>query len=82
MNRIEINLTTGERMIVPLTAVEIADVESRASALAETARVHQIKSEIAAIEAGQARAVREAALGDTARLMVIDAAIVKLRAQL
>lgn len=29
MNRIEVNVVTGERTVVPLTAAEIAEIESR-----------------------------------------------------
>lgn len=32
MNRIEINVATGEQAVVPLTAEEIADAEARATA--------------------------------------------------
>lgn len=32
MNRIEINVETGEQVVVPLTAEEIADAEARAAA--------------------------------------------------
>ena len=41
-----------------------------------------IKQKIAAIEAGQARAVREAALGNTQHLQDIETAVVLLRGQL
>lgn len=41
-----------------------------------------VKSQIALIEAGQARAVREAALGDTTHLAAINTAIEALRATL
>ena len=42
----------------------------------------KIKAQIASIEAGQARAVREAALGDTQHLQDIETAVVLLRGQL
>lgn len=42
----------------------------------------KLKAQIAAIEAGQARAVREAALGDTSHLTQIEAQIQALRVQL
>ena len=42
----------------------------------------KIKQQIAAIEAGQARAVREAALGDPAYLTQLEAQIQTLRVQL
>jgi hypothetical protein len=42
----------------------------------------KVKQQIAAIEAGQARAVREAALGDTTHIAAINASIEVLRATL
>ena len=42
----------------------------------------KIKQQIASIEAGQARAVREAALGNTQHLQDIETAVVLLRGQL
>jgi len=42
----------------------------------------KLKAQIAAIEAGQARAVREAALGDTTYLTQLEAQIQALRVQL
>ena len=42
----------------------------------------KIKQQIVSIEAGQARAVREAALGDTQHLQDIETAVVLLRGQL
>jgi hypothetical protein len=42
----------------------------------------KVKAQIAAIEAGQARAVREAALGNTQHLQDIETAVVLLRGQL
>ena len=42
----------------------------------------KIKAQIAAIEATQGRAVREAALGDATHLRAIEARIEELRAQL
>lgn len=51
---------------------EVADAQHNAS----------IKAQIAAIEAGQARAVREAALGDPTYLQQIEAQIQALREQL
>ena len=42
----------------------------------------KIKAQIAAIESGQARAVREAALGNTQHLQDIETAVVLLRGQL
>ena len=41
--------------------------------------VRDVKAEIAALEAGQARAVREAALGDKTHLQVIEDKIAALR---
>jgi replication fork clamp-binding protein CrfC len=48
----------------------------------EELRKSKIKQEIAAIEAGQARAVREAALGSPQHLIEIEAKIQALRSQL
>jgi hypothetical protein len=42
----------------------------------------KVKQQIAAIEAGQARAVREAALGDTTHIAAINTSIEVLRATL
>lgn len=58
----------------------------RVQALAEDLRQEQqaeIKARILALEAGQGRAIREAALtGDRTRLQAIEEQIVELRAQL
>lgn len=42
-------------------------------------KINRIKSEIIRVESSQARAVREAALGDAARLQAIEEEIVSLR---
>lgn len=79
--RTEHNVQTGETVQIPLTAEELADIAARAPTQAEAERVAQIDAQIFAIEQRQARAVREAALGDPAHLIVINAQIVALRAQ-
>lgn len=48
----------------------------------EELRKSKVKAQIAAVEAGQARAVREAALGDTTHLVAVNAKIEELRAML
>lgn len=77
------NLQTGETVEIPLTAEELADIAARAPTpeQIEAERVAKIDQQIAAIEAKQARAVREAALGDTTYLVMINAQIEALRAQ-
>lgn len=79
--RIEHNLVTGETVEVPLTPSELSDIAARAPTQTEAERVARIDAQIFAIEQRQARAVREAALGDPAHLIVINAQIVALRAQ-
>lgn len=81
--RTEHNLQTGETVEIPLTAEELADIAARAPTpeQIEAERVAAIDQQIAAIEAKQARAVREAALGDTTYLVMINAQIEALRAQ-
>lgn len=80
--RIEHNLVTGETVEIPLTPSELADIAARAPTPAqiEAARVAAIDAQIAAIEQRQARAVREAALGDPVYLTAINAQIEALRA--
>lgn len=38
MERIEVNVVTGERTVIPLTAAEIADVQARTAQEAATPR--------------------------------------------
>lgn len=81
--RTEMNVKTGEQVQIPLTEAELADIAARAPTPAqiEAERVAKIDQQIAAIEAKQVRAVREAALGDTTYLVMINAQIEALRAQ-
>lgn len=73
--------------LLPAGCVEITEAEAdelRRPTPEQIAATHvaQIKPQIASIEAGQARAVREAALGDMTHLLAINASIEALRAQL
>jgi hypothetical protein len=81
--RLEFNVQTGEATVVPLTAEELAYIAASAPTpeQIEAKRVAAIDAQIVAIEATQARAVREAALGDTTFLLVIEQQIEALRAQ-
>jgi hypothetical protein len=85
MERIEINVVSGEVTAVPLTEDELASVQAaKAAALAEAPRI-AILAQIAAIEATVTqRRLREAALTEDGRawLADVDAQIAALRAQL
>lgn len=83
LTRTEYNVSTGETVVVPLTAEELADIAARAPTpeQIEAKRIADIDAQIRTIELRQARAVREAALGDPAYLQQIEAQIAALRAQ-
>lgn len=57
-------------------------ITSKSPEQLEQLRQSKVKTEIAALESGQARAVREAALGDKTHLQVIEDKIAALRATL
>lgn len=77
---ISVNVKTGEATEVQITAEEQSAMRPT-PIQAEVNRIAAIDRQIASIEAGQDRAVREAALGDATYLQIIENQIAALRAQ-
>jgi len=79
MNRIEVNVVTGEAKEIPLTEEEITDGAERKLIEDKATRTAQIKAALAEIDAKSIRPLRD---GDTARLSDLEAQANALRKEL
>lgn len=77
MSRLEINLTTGEQTVVPLTQEEQVEIASRPKP--PNPRIAQIEVELAALDLKLIRPLSE---GESARVAALVAQKATLRAEL